>query len=91
MIADRFTSRRSRPGPRSFGGIRTDARQVRLAENTCVGCGCRDLAACVDAIVHQPCFWARLDRRALRGVCSACPGALERWDAGGRELRRDRS
>jgi hypothetical protein len=32
------------------------------------------------------CSWLRLDRGAGLGVCSACPGSVERWDAGDRDL-----
>lgn len=28
----------------------------------------------------------RLDRNAGLGVCSACPGSVERWDAGDRDV-----
>lgn len=34
----------------------------------------------------EACHWLRVDRDAGLGVCSACPGSVERWDAGERDL-----
>lgn len=51
----------------------------------CIGCGCDDLHPCV-VEAPQACHWLRLDRGAGLGVCSACPGSVERWDAGHRDL-----
>ena len=58
----------------------------------CIGCGCDDLHACMTqplpvALARpEPCHWLRVDRDAGLGVCSACPGSVERWDAGDRDL-----
>jgi hypothetical protein len=52
----------------------------------CIGCGCDDYHACVDAL-EQPCSWVRVDHAAGLGVCSACPKTdVARWDRGNREL-----
>lgn len=32
----------------------------------------------------EPCHWLRVDYAAGIGVCSACPGLVEAWDAGER-------
>lgn len=68
----------------------------------CIGCGCDDAHGCVEASLEdviethfvdgilveapQACHWLRLDRGARLGVCSACRGSVERWDAGDRDL-----
>lgn len=52
----------------------------------CIGCGCHDYAACVDEATGEPCSWLAVDYQAKRGVCSACPGDLARWNAGSREI-----
>lgn len=48
----------------------------------CIGCGCDDCHACWDEEAGQPCHWVRLDRDSGRGVCSACPDHIGRWDTG---------
>lgn len=53
---------------------------------TCIGCGCDDLHACEDDATGGPCSWLVVDRETGLGVCSACPGDLERWNAGDREV-----
>lgn len=53
---------------------------------TCIECGCNDNHACWDEEAGMPCTWLEVDRTAGLGVCSACPEALERWNAGDREI-----
>lgn len=53
----------------------------------CIGCGCDDAHACVDAETGTPCCWLREDARSGLGVCSACEAEVERWDAGDRTPR----
>lgn len=55
---------------------------TRLAH--CIECGCHDMAACHDEESGGPCYWLAVDRDAAKGVCPACPNALERWHAGDR-------
>ncbi len=63
------------------------SRQPRRAPIAhCIECGCHDAAACWDEAVNQPCSWIRLNARAGLGVCSACPDAARRWDAGDRSV-----
>lgn len=52
----------------------------------CVGCGCDDNHACFDEQKSAVCTWLRLDRAVRLGVCSACPGHIDRWDRGERSL-----
>jgi len=52
----------------------------------CIGCGCHEMAACWDEASGQACHWLAIDRRAGKGVCSACQGELERWLAGERSF-----
>jgi hypothetical protein len=52
----------------------------------CIECGCHDLAACHDETTDGPCSWLALDRNAGKGVCSACPAGVTRWNAGDREF-----
>jgi hypothetical protein len=52
----------------------------------CIACGCHDLAACYDDNAGGPCHWLAVDREAKLGVCSACPDAIERWNAGDRSI-----
>ena len=52
----------------------------------CIECGCHDYAACHAPHSGDPCSWLALDREAGNGVCSACPDALDRWNAGNREF-----
>lgn len=47
----------------------------------CIGCGCHDERACPGG-----CAWLRVDQIAEVGVCSECPGHVERFDAGDRTL-----
>lgn len=58
---------------------------------TCIECGCDDLHACIDraASVDRvvPCSWIRVDSAAGVGVCSNCPEATDRYDAGDRTLK----
>lgn len=44
---------------------------------TCIGCGCTDLRACVSH--GQPCHWLEVDYAQGVGVCSSCPGQLEKF------------
>ncbi|WP_197722866.1 hypothetical protein [Sulfurivermis fontis] len=60
---------------------------MSCAVATCIGCGCDDMHACWDEITETPCSWIRLDRNSARGVCSACPEHVERWDNGDREAQ----
>ncbi len=53
---------------------------------TCIGCGCDDMHACEDLNTGGPCSWLRVDYTIGRGVCSACPEDVTRWDAGDHEL-----
>ncbi len=50
----------------------------------CIGCGCTDQHACINAKTHQPCSWLAVDRVAKLGVCSECASHLKRWNAGDR-------
>ncbi len=59
-----------------------------MNENTCIGCGCTELDACVDGL-DEPCHWLAVDEKAARGVCSQCAGHLQRFNAGDREIRVD--
>lgn len=52
--------------------------------SVCISCGCDDLHACEDDF-GEPCYWLELDRDA--GVCSECPGAVDRWSKGDRDVR----
>lgn len=52
----------------------------------CIGCGCHDFAACTDEATGCPCSWLVVDRKAGKGVCSACQEHLVRWHAGDRSL-----
>lgn len=52
---------------------------------TCIGCGCDDDSACV-TVANEPCSWLRVDQEAGLGVCSHCPGDVQRFDQGAREL-----
>jgi hypothetical protein len=52
----------------------------------CIGCGCHDYDACHDEATGGPCSWLSVDYEAKRGVCSACPDDVARWNAGDREL-----
>lgn len=51
----------------------------------CIGCGCDDNHACVDSR-KKPCSWLRVSRQSGVGVCSMCPEAVKRWDAGERSI-----
>lgn len=66
-----------------YGALSED---VTMPLNYCIACGCHDQAACWDEVAEQPCYWLRLDEGVRLGVCSACPGAVERWDAGERSV-----
>ena len=57
-------------------------RGVKLAH--CIACGCHDMAACHDEATGGPCSWLAVDRDEGKGVCSACPEALTRWNKGDR-------
>lgn len=50
--------------------------------NTCIGCGCDDVHACL--VDGMPCSWLRLDPEARAGVCSGCKDDVDRYDAGDR-------
>jgi len=54
--------------------------------STCIECGCTDTNACWDDEAEAPCHWLAVDVAAGVGVCSACPDAQERWDAGDRAI-----
>ena len=47
----------------------------------CIECGCHDEAACYDENAGGPCAWLVVDRAEGKGVCSACPEGLARWNA----------
>jgi hypothetical protein len=49
--------------------------------SACIECGCDDDHACPGG-----CSWIRLEADDEIGVCSACPGAAARWDAGDRDF-----
>jgi hypothetical protein len=51
----------------------------------CIGCGCDDHHACVSDL-GDPCAWLVVDYPAGVGVCSECPDAMARWNAGDREI-----
>lgn len=53
---------------------------------TCIECGCADHNACVDDADGGACYWLVVDRTAGLGVCSSCPDARARWEAGDREV-----
>lgn len=57
------------------------------SEAVCIECGCSEGRACVDEGTWLPCHWIRLDATAQVGVCSCCPQAAERFDAGDRTLK----
>lgn len=50
---------------------------------SCVGCGCSEMDAC-----DGGCAWAgkAYIKGQERGVCTACPAAIKRWQAGKREF-----
>ncbi len=56
----------------------------------CIGCGCHEFDACIDPDTGGSCSWLATQRRvgqcAVVGVCSACPDALKRWNAGDRKV-----
>lgn len=58
---------------------------------TCIACGCDDLNACIDRVRSIErvvgCHWIRKDATAGVGVCSNCPEAAARFDAGDRTLQ----
>jgi hypothetical protein len=51
----------------------------------CIGCNCSDYNACRTA--GGVCCWLRVDYTEGKGVCSACPEQVQRWDAGERDIR----
>ncbi|MBT0960313.1 hypothetical protein [Denitromonas iodatirespirans] len=53
-----------------------------LDNATSIACGYTDLCACWDDAAAEPCTWLMVDRETGLGVCSACPEALTRWQAG---------
>lgn len=53
--------------------------------SVCISCGCEDRKACVDSD-NNPCSWVRLERSLRVGVCSMCPDAISRWDAGDKTI-----
>jgi len=61
-------------------------RHVESNPPVCIGCGCDDMHACVDDVTEQPCHWLAVDPIIARGVCSACPGEMARWERGDCEL-----
>jgi hypothetical protein len=88
----------ARANMQTHRGNRLITQQPAARTAVCIGCGCDDLHACVRGIRSQlpmgatippakskTCHWLRLDRGAGFGVCSACPGSVERWDAGDRD------
>lgn len=54
--------------------------------STCIGCGCDDEHACMDKSSDNPCYWLKVDRNELKGLCSCCPEHLERWNSGDRKV-----
>jgi hypothetical protein len=63
-----------------------EPRGSEIKEAVCIGCGCDDLDACEDDF-GDPCYWLVVDRKAGVGVCSECPGAVDRWSKGDRDVR----
>jgi hypothetical protein len=63
-----------------------EPRGSEIKEAVCIGCGCDDLDACEDDF-GDPCYWLVVDRKAGVGVCSECPGAVDRWSKGDRQVR----
>jgi len=57
----------------SDGGTPSSRSNSQTA--TCIGCGCTDLNACIDAF-DQPCGWLKVDYKIGIGVCSECPDKL---------------
>lgn len=55
-------------------------------EQRCVGCGCKDSAACWDENEGQPCHWLVTDEDDGLGVCSCCPDELGRFLTGDRRI-----
>lgn len=53
----------------------------------CIACGCDDFHACHEKDSGDACHWLEVDYSAGVGVCSGCPEALTRWEAGDREVR----
>jgi len=53
---------------------------------TCIGCGCDDDHACLDAETSRPCSWLIKDDETMVGVCSACPGERHRFEQGDRRF-----
>ena len=45
----------------------------------CIGCGCDELHACVNAF-GEPCGWLRVDHVNGVGVCSQCVHLVDEWD-----------
>ena len=73
------------PDPGIAGGssaLEFIADAIETNDRTCIGCGCKDSAACVDEISGDACHWLRIDDDAGVGVCSECEGHVARFDAG---------
>ena len=47
--------------------------------STCIGCGCDDLHACLDADTGYGCHWLRTNGTG-EGVCSECSHLTAAWD-----------
>jgi hypothetical protein len=52
------------------GRFRLEARATTTAV-ICIGCGCDELHACIDAS-ENPCRWIAVDEGAGLGLCSEC-------------------
>lgn len=57
----------------------TEIARARVPLAVCIGCGCDDLNACVAG--GTTCHWLHVDYARGLGVCSRCPGHVNRLQA----------
>jgi hypothetical protein len=57
---------------------------------TCIGCGCDEGHACVQA-GGEACAWLEVSAGGLAGVCSACAGIFDRASIPGELLEAEAS
>ncbi len=69
-----------------ISSLRPRTIEPPLTVASCIGCGCTDLRACLDALFGEPCFWIKVDRKLQIGVCSSCEHKLEEYEKRVRSL-----